>query len=164
MSVNAVQFRTLLVRPTLQMLDIVRPGMYSEAAENLLVGTAAQESHLCTYIKQVGGPAMGPFQIEEPTFHDIVNRYLDRKQNHDLWDVVEDLSYAGLPLSEASQLITNLPLGCAIARIKYWMSPAPLPESYDLHGMAYYWKRFYNTAAGAGTVDEFVENYEHYAN
>lgn len=162
MSINAVQFRNLLVRPTLQMLDMVRPGMYSEAAETLLMGTAAQESHLSTYIHQVGGPAMGPFQIEGPTYLDIINRYLDRKQNHDLWDVVEDLGYAGLPLSEPSQLITNLPLGCAVARIRYWMSPEPLPQADDLEGMAQYWKRHYNTVAGAGKPEEFIENYEIY--
>lgn len=40
-------------------------GGYSEEAENLLMGTAAQESALGEYIRQLGnGPALGIFQME----------------------------------------------------------------------------------------------------
>ena len=52
-------------------------GGYSEEAENLLMGTAAQESALGEYIRQLGnGPALGIFQMEPETFDDIVRNYL----------------------------------------------------------------------------------------
>ena len=50
--------------------------MYSPVAENLIMGTAAQESGF-TYIKQLGGgPALGMFQVEPATAEDILFRYL----------------------------------------------------------------------------------------
>ena len=51
--------------------------LVSQEAENLLMGTAAQESALGEYIRQLGnGPALGIFQMEPETFDDIVRNYL----------------------------------------------------------------------------------------
>ena len=36
--------------------------------------------------------------------------------------------------------------------------PAAIPAANDVLGQAQYWKRFYNTYAGAGTVDKFVRD------
>ena len=53
--------------------------LHSDNAVNLLMGTAAQESHLGKYRKQIGGgPALGIFQMEPATFNDIVNNCKDR--------------------------------------------------------------------------------------
>ena len=62
MTIDINQFREEVVRPVLQDLK-----MYSPVAENLIMGTAAQESGF-TYIKQLGGgPALGMFQVEPAT-------------------------------------------------------------------------------------------------
>lgn len=59
---NGKQFRIEIVRPALVTIDL-----YSDAAENLVMGTAAQESHL-DYVKQSGnGPALSLFQMEPAT-------------------------------------------------------------------------------------------------
>src|SRR6056297_2531573 len=58
---------------------LVEIGFYSESAVNLLMGTAAQESHLGHYIEQINGPAKGIFQMEPATFEDHVNNYLNYK-------------------------------------------------------------------------------------
>ena len=68
---DAKQLRELIVRPAL-----VEVGLHSDAAENLVMGTAAQESNL-KYVHQLGdGPAVGLFQMEPATHDDIWDNYL----------------------------------------------------------------------------------------
>jgi hypothetical protein len=145
MSINAKQLRELIIRPTLKDM-----GMWSESAENLLMGTAAQESHLGAYIKQVGkGPALGIYQCEPFTHEDVVKwareKYLGAivGANHDR--LIYDLKYATM-----------------ICRLHYYRAPKALPEADDIEGMASYWKRFYNSSLGKGKPEEFVRNYERY--
>lgn len=148
--INPQQFRLCVVRPTLHHLEL-----WSQSAENLLVGTALVESKL-TYLKQFGeGPALGVFQIEPATFEDIYFRFL---KNRPVLDVAVKrlVMPAWHPLE---QLTHNHALGCAIARCKYLMDPRPLPEPNDVTGLGEAWKRCYNTLAGKGTVERFVTAY-----
>ncbi|MEE9541175.1 MAG: hypothetical protein V3V85_06750, partial [Candidatus Thorarchaeota archaeon] len=63
------------------------PGASREAAVNLLLGTVYQESTIngITHLKQVGGPALGIYQIEPDTEHDTWENYLelDRIKKYD---------------------------------------------------------------------------------
>lgn len=145
------QFRKMVVRPTLMHL-----GLFSPTAENLLIGTALQESRL-KYLKQLGGgPAIGLFQIEPKTHDDLWNSYL--RYHPALREKVKSLMVPGLdPLI---QLATNLTYATAIARLLYFRKQEPLPANpNDVESMALYWKKHYNTPLGAGTVQEFVDNY-----
>ena len=150
---DVAQFRTLVVEPTLRRIE-----MHSPAAENLLVGTAIQESRI-TYLRQVGGgPALGLFQMEPATYDDI-ERYLARRT---------DIAARLTPLrsdwpSGADQLVGNIPYAVSLARVKFWMDPNPLPAANDIDGLGATWKRVYNTAGGAGTAEEWAENYRRYA-
>jgi hypothetical protein len=54
MGIRSYDLRQYVIRPTLQRL-----GLWSLAAENLLLGTAAQESKLGYYLHQLEGPALG---------------------------------------------------------------------------------------------------------
>ena len=73
MAINTKHLRLYIIRPTLQKINL-----WSEAAENLLLGTAAQESLLGTYLKQNGnGPALGIYQMEPNTHKDIWIHYLN---------------------------------------------------------------------------------------
>ena len=47
-----------------------------------------------------------------------------------------------------------------MARIHYLRVPEALPAADDVVGLAAYWKRYYNTELGAGTVEKFVESYQ----
>ena len=65
------QFTKHIIRPALEAIDL-----YSKAAEELLLGTAIQESRL-VYLKQIGGgPALGLFQMEPATELDLVKNYI----------------------------------------------------------------------------------------
>ena len=68
MAFNCLQFRDLITRVLKEV------ALYSPAAVNLLLGTAAQESGFGTYLRQVKGPALSVFQIEEATFLDLRER------------------------------------------------------------------------------------------
>ena len=52
----------------------------------------------------------------------------------------------------------NMFAGIIFCRIKYWRVPKKIPM--DLEGMADYWKKYYNTEGGAGTVAHFLEKAE----
>lgn len=146
---DAKQFRNLIVRKTLRMLEL-----HSEAAEDLLMGTAAQESHL-KYIKQLGsGPALGLFQMEPDTLHDIWENYLDYRPG--LVQKIEDTT--GIGIEDQDALVYNLRYAAAMCRVHYLRVSAPLPSS--LAEQAAYWKQHYNTVLGAGTVEEYIDNYE----
>jgi len=60
---DADHLRREIIAPALRHI-----GMWSGAAENLLLGTAAVESRMGTYLRQVGGgPALGIWQVEPVT-------------------------------------------------------------------------------------------------
>jgi len=143
------QFRDLVVIPVLNSGQ-----MGGEAATNLVLGTAIQESRL-TYLKQLhDGPALGLFQMEPATHDDIWENYLAYRPDLARW--VSSLT----PFDRTShELIGNLWYSTAMCRVHYRRDPEPLPAADDIEGLAEYWKRVYNTYEGAGTVEEFIENW-----
>ena len=68
---DVVQLRREVLRPTLRYLEL-----WSPAAENLVIGTAAHESGGCRYLTQIGGPALGLYQIEPATHDDLWTNFL----------------------------------------------------------------------------------------
>jgi len=140
------KFRELIIRPVLEELE-----MWSPAAENLVFGTALTESGL-GYLKQTGkGPALGLWQMEPATVRDI-SRYLARRL--DLRDRLRPYCI-DWPF-DPDELPGNLYLSCALCRIHYWRVPDALPRADDLAGLGRYWKQYYNTINGAGTVNDFL--------
>ena len=161
MSFNPEQFRELVVRPTLEYLDPEIP--YSREAEDLLLMTAAHESRLGTYLKQINGPALGVYQMEPDTLVDIWDNFLDYKQ--ELSGSVEAM-LGGLHYWEKEELVTNLMYATAMARVHYWRVPKPLPKEKDyrtrddyLFALAKYAKDFYNTRLGKATPVDYYEAY-----
>lgn len=141
MSFYPSHFRQLIVRPSLHEL-----GLYSPAAEELLLGTAAKESVFGTYLKQLGGgPALGVYQMEPATFYWLQDKWGEK--------------YPILAFKSPEHMIWDLKLATKAARLRYLVVKEPLPEAQDIVGLGKYWKQYYNTEAGAGTVEEFVESY-----
>lgn len=141
--------RALVIRPALAALELG-----GDAAEELLLGTAAQESGCGRRLAQQGGPALGVWQIEPATHDDLWNNFL--RYRAALAAKLDGLRAAALPAS--AQLAGNLPYGCAIARLIYLRVPAALPAAGDLAGQAAFYKAHYNTGAGAATLAEYLDN------
>lgn len=142
---NVSQFRKYVVAPTLRVLKL-----HSLAAENLLIGTALVESNL-TYLHQLGtGPALGLFQMEPNTHHDIWENFL--KFKGELSHRVALLMVGGL--SDEEQLTGNTYYAAAMCRVHYLRDPQPLPDARDYVGLAKLHKRCYNTALGATKLSE----------
>lgn len=155
---NADQVRMLVIRPALEALGKMTPCRYSEAAENLLMGTWAHESQGGEFIRQYPtGPACGIFQIEPATAQSIMENFV--KYRPAFADAVEHFS-TGEPL--AQQLVTNLSLQVVIARLVYYPKTQPLPDANDLHGLGAYYKAHFNTAKGKGSAQKFVDDYARY--
>jgi|APSaa5957512535_1039671.scaffolds.fasta_scaffold325278_1 hypothetical protein len=145
--------REEFIIPGLKQLD-----MHSDAAVELLVMTAAQESHMGHWLKQMQGPALGLYQMEPATHDDIWKNYLSRKKSLIL--ILKDFM---LPSSTPeTQLLGNFAYATAMARLHYWRVSEPLPKASDPEGLAGYWKKHYNTSSGKGTVEECLRAYERY--
>ena len=60
----------------------------------------------------------------------------------------------------AQELTWDLVLAAKAARLRYRVVKDPIPQVGDLRGLATYYKKWYNTLAGAATVEEAMMNYE----
>lgn len=141
----------VVIREALETIDL-----YSLAAEQLLIGTAAQESGLI-HLRQLGnGPALGYFQMEPDTHEDIWLSFLRFRK--ELQAKVCTLVQFGALGQEG--LVLNPHYAAGMARVHYLRDKEPLPEAGDVAGMAGTWKRVYNTEKGVGRPAEFVRNYE----
>ena len=144
------------IRPALSILG--RGGL---VAEQLVLGTAIQESLLIHRQQLGGGPALGLFQMEPSTHNDCWNNFL--RFRPDLADKVKRTLEPGQQ-PVASTLKINDRYAAAMCRVRYIRAPAPLPGQDDLQGLANYWKQHYNTLLGAGTPEEFLDKWPQYVN
>ena len=130
-------------------------GMYSLAAEDLLLGTAATESLLGYYDKQINGPALGLYQMEPSTLSDIYFNYLSTRPT-----LLQTINQATATTGPDLDHLRFDPIYSTImARIHYKRVKANLPAANDLISQAKYWKVYYNTALGKGTPEKFVQDY-----
>jgi hypothetical protein len=153
--IDKTQLRDYIIKPVLLKLNL-----YSESAVNLLMGTAAQESRMGTYLKQLGaGPALGIFQMEPATHTDLWNNFLKYKPA--LAEKV--LEFKATNKEDEWEMVGNLYYAAAMARIHYFRVKAALPgDANDVKALARFWKKYYNTVLGAGTEEEFIANYKKY--
>jgi hypothetical protein len=158
MTINCEQLRTKIIQPVLVHIAPEIPP--SLAAENLLLGTCAQESKMGTYLVQLGdGPAQGIFQMEPATELDITKNFLAFRKDltNKIWAIIPESRGV-----DGTDLAGNLYYAAAMCRVHYYRAPGALPEHDDIPGLAAYWKKYYNTELGKGTEDEFIENYHRY--
>lgn len=150
------QFMEFVIAPSLKEV-----GLYSDAAEYILLGTCCVESRLGTYLHQISGPALGVYQMEPATHLDLWENYLKYRPElsarvmklipPDEWDAQDNCPSHNL-------LITDLRYATVMARILYRRSPEPLPAPGNWTQAAGVWKRVYNTTFGAGTVFKFMDS------
>jgi hypothetical protein len=144
------QLRLLIIRPTLLAL-----GLHSPDAEELMMGTCAQESRGGTYLKQVNGIAYGAWQMEPATHDDIWKRFLPN-QHIKCSLMVNHCQIRTKP--DSSIMVYHLTYACAMARLHYFRKPGVIPKT--LAEQAEYWKVNYNSLKGKGTPEEYITSYE----
>lgn len=161
---SPVEALTETIRSTLESIDELTGAKYklfSEAAVELLVGTALKESGGLRWRVQLsGGPARGLFQMERATYDDIWNNYLAFRL-----PLSEAIRQAFTPAGETlefDQITDDDAYAALMARLKYLRVPAPLPLANDLLDQANYWKTYYNTKLGKGTAAEYVSSWKTY--
>lgn len=138
------QLKRYVVAPALEAI-----GLGGEAAVNLLTGTALVESQ-AMYLRQVGGPALGMWQMEPATHDDCWRNFLDYEARRPLAVRIAGMAASDMPRVE--QLVCNLRYACVMARVKYYRVAQALPEASDAAAMSAYHKRWYNTFAGAADI------------
>lgn len=155
-----------MIHPEHLREDVIRPvlesmGAWSTDAEELLLLTAAQESHLGKYLHQINGPALGIYQMEPATYEDIWSNYLKYKDG-----LAEEISKWHLVRTDSKgyeQMKGNMYYATAMARAHYLRRKEPLPDHNDVEAMAAYYKQYWNTPLGAATVEEAITNYKRFA-
>lgn len=152
---DIVQFRKLIIVPALSDLK-----MYSKQAEELLVFTCACESEGGTYIKQITGPALGIYQMEPATYHDIWDRYIVKQSG--LLTLLS-LKFTANRIAEVNRMTHDLRYATAIARLFYRMQKEPLPSHTDVNAIWAYYKKYWNTEAGKAQKDKSIAAYKKFA-
>ena len=133
MTINASDLTEHVIKPTLDYL-----GMHSQAAEKLLLGTAAQESDLDPFCQLSQG--IGIYQITSAQHRHAWDNYLAFRS--DLASKVRGLASQHLFLKDPDQeLKTNLAYSTAIALIIYLQSEHQLPEADDVDGLGQFWQQ-----------------------
>ena len=152
---NLTQVKTLAVIPALTSLGNALHALDVPAAIPLLVGTGLVETEYAFLAQFPTGPAAGFWQMEwglaTTTYEDCWTNFLNFPDNRAVASAV--LSLAGANAQPPGSLMrTNILFACAMARIKYWRSPLPLPAASDAAGMAAYHVAVYN-AGGAANAE-----------
>src|SRR4051812_45242515 len=134
MSMYVEDLRELVIRPTLKLL-----GQWSLTAENLLLGTAAQESQLGFRMQSCNGAStqLGVYCISPSTHIEVWDEYLitDPEQASRLRGLASQQQFLKSPHAE---LITNLSYATGIAWMIYRRNEPTLTEHPQLRELANY--------------------------
>ena len=177
------RFRNLIVRPSLKAVDL-----WSEDDEELLILTCAQESLGCTYLRQIKGPALGPYCCEPTTYESYWKDYLYKNSYYHVLEhgvalentilykilkfinqekVLSDGKYYN-PFSliekpyyipDINLLMENFLYASIMCRVHYLRVSEPIPSRSNIQLLAEYYKKHYNTDKGKATVEEAIKNY-----
>lgn len=147
-----------IVRPT-----NMRLGLQSLSADVAVIGTGLVESEL-KYVDQRDksdkpGPAFGLWQMEGPTHADHYRNFLvydpELKRK-----VLALATHHTTDFPDPAEMVFNLVYASAMCRVDYRRAQSALPAWDDARGMAEYWKRFYNSGDGKGTVEKALPHFE----
>lgn len=156
MGICATELRQWVIKPTLKRL-----GVYSKAAENLLLATAAQESGLGSHLKPAGQRALGIYQIHSLSHRHIWDDHLALRS--DMASLVRGLASQHDFLAQPhAELATNLSYATAIAWFMYARhKDFSLPKHDDINALANLWKRFYHPKSKS-SIEDFSDSFNRY--
>lgn len=148
---NPQQLHDYIIKPTLKYMG---KSYNTVEARFLLLCTAAIESDCGHFIKQVDGPALGIWQMEPETENDI-HEHSDALQKIEFGRLVDNLNIKSFRNFDGDDLVNSPMYACAMARLKYSMTPEPLPEytgdaNVDLRAFYDYYAKFYHGVDSEG--------------
>lgn len=138
-----------------RVCDVLGNGANATAI-NMLVETAAQETHGGRYRDPTAKAGRGLCQIDLIGFKDVQARTRD-----DNAQAVLEAFNVDVRTVQHCELDHSPMLSMIFCRLFYILIPDLFPR--DVVGRAHYWKRFYNTRLGHGTPQKYVENAKRYA-
>lgn len=126
----------------------------NKTAVALLVETCAAETLMgeCRD-RTLYGAGAGVTQIDKGTFDWLKDKYANR-----FGQIVHDQLNIKLDLVEYRELDNSPLLALLFARLRYWTVTKPVPVTIEER--AQYWKEFFNTSAGKGSAEEYLERCE----
>jgi hypothetical protein len=139
-----------------KLVSDVFPASNRKNTLGMLYGTAITETLLGTYVD--AHPlrhGIGIMQMDKIAFDDIKTR--TRPASRDTCTHRLDVDFEKV---EHTDLAYEPLLSVLFARLFYKLIPETFPEIGDLKAQGAYWKKYYNTSAGKGTVEEFVTKNE----
>lgn len=153
MGIDADDFRTYVIHPTLAHMDI-----HSSAAEQLLLGTAAAESSIGSFLKTEGQRTSGVYRMHGLTHRHIWDDYLANRP--ELASKVRGLASQREFLSHPhAELTTNLSFATAMTWLAYVRHPSfSLPSKASPLHLATIWKNLYHPKDDL-TIEHFLERY-----
>jgi hypothetical protein len=122
-------------------------------APNLILETISAETQMGTFPDCTTKSGYGLCQFDPVGFYDVINR----TRRSDKAKVKNKFGY-DLNTVRLDQLNDDPVLSIILCRLKYKLRPEPIPN--DIMSRAVYWKRFYNSSAGKGTVEHYLESAE----
>lgn len=150
---NSQQFHDFIILPTLVAMG---PRYNSIATRMLMLSTTAHESQCGLYIKQIKGPALGPYQMEPDTTNDLFTNFLNYSNDkHDL--VMSFLDSR----QDTNDIMGNFFYATALARMQYYRNSDPMPQP-TFESIWLYYKKYWNTELGAATKEDFKANWDKY--
>jgi len=157
MSICAEELREYVIQPTLNHL-----GEWSQAAENLLMGTAAQASGLGFHLLNKRGNGFGIYQITANLHLDIWDHYLvdDPELASNVRGLASQHEFLRHPHAE---LATNLSYATVIAWLAYRRCGLALPAATDTLALAQFWAqnwgRPHSRRFRQAKIEAFINNY-----
>ena len=128
--------------------DCIGHGLY-ETAKEMIIETAIAETGLGQIEDKTVGAGMGITQFDEMPFNDIKTRTMKLRPQ-----IQKDLKI-DISLVNWDDLRFNPFLSLLFTRLLYWLKGDPIPATIEER--AKYWKLHYNTKAGKGTVEHYLE-------
>ncbi len=156
MGICSRELRRYIIRPSLKHL-----GMWSSTGENLLLGTAAQESQLGSHIKYKNHRALGIYQISPKMHRSIWDHYLAKQP--ELSSKVRGLaSQREFLIHPHHELATNLSYATAIAWLIYHrtgIAISKIPPG-NINELGQLWRRHFHSHLRKVAELSFIKNYQ----
>jgi|GEM_PF-604385 len=154
MGIDVSDLRELIIKPYLQVL-----GEYSPTAENLLLGTAAQESRLGLRCYCAVTKGLGLYRMTAEKHQELWDTYL--VQSPDLASQQRGLASQQQFLKNPhSELMSNLSYATGMAWMIYRRAGIDTSSTLETSVLAQIWASLFDNGTGSPrNSDEFVQTY-----